>query len=74
MKVRLGEVEGEWRDDIIQRCEEANQRGDIGGMYSSLKRLVVRNKEAAEGHNITTSDFKKPFQQVPQDRYERGAD
>ena len=74
MKMRLRELEDEWWEEIIQRCEEASQRGDIGEMYSALKSLGDRNKKAAEGHNITTADFKEHFQQVSQDRYERGAE
>ena len=74
MKGRLRELEDEWWEEIIQRCEEASQRGDMGEMYSALKCLGDRNKKAAEGHNITTADFKEHFQQVSQDRYERGAE
>ena len=74
MKIRLRELERAWWDEIIQRCEEASQRGDIGEMYSALKSLGDRKKKAAEGHNITTADFKEHFQQVSQDRYERGAE
>ena len=73
MKVRLRELEKEWWDEIIRRCEEASQRGDFGEMYSALKSLGGRNQKAAEGHNITTADFKEHFQQVSQDRYESGA-
>ena len=74
MKIKLRELERAWWDEIIQRCEEASQRGDIGEMYSALKSLGDRKKKAAEGHNITTADFKEHFQQVSQDRYERGAE
>ena len=74
MKLRLRELERTWWDEIIQRCEEASQRGDIGGMYSALRNLGDRNKKAAEGHNITTADFKEHFKQVSQDRYERRED
>ena len=74
MKRRVREMERAWWDEIIRRCEEASQRGDIGEMYSALKNLGDRNKKAAEGHNITTADFKEHFQQVSQDRYERTAE
>ena len=43
MKVRLRELEKEWWDEIIRRCEEASQRGDFGEMYSALKSLGGRN-------------------------------
>ena len=74
MKIKLREFEGEWWDDIIQRCEEASQRVDIGGKYSALKSLGDKSKKASEGHNTTTADFKEHFQQVSQDSYERGAE
>ena len=64
MKIRLRELEREWWDEIIRQCEEASQRGDIGGVYSALRSLGDRNRRATEGHNITTTDFKEHFQKV----------
>ena len=43
-------------------------------MYSALKSSGDRYKKAAKGHNVTTADFQEHFQQVSQDRYERGAE
>ena len=70
MKNRLRQLEREWWDEIIEVCEEASRRGNIGEMYEALRKLGGRGRKAQEGNNITTEEFKDHFQKITQDRYE----
>ena len=45
MKRRLRELERRWWDEIINKCEEADRRGNIGEVYKTLRKLGTRGKE-----------------------------
>ena len=71
MKRRLKELEREWWQEKIDRCEEACGEGRIGEMYKILNELGMRGKQrAGRGGTLTANDFKEQFERVSQDRYE----
>ena len=63
--------EAEFWENIIDMCEEANQRNDIGTVYKLLKQLGQRGKTTAPNNTtLTKEDFKNQFQKVSQHRFE----
>ena len=71
MKRRLRELEREWWQEKIERCEAACAEGRVGDMYKILRELGIRGKrKAGRGGMLKANDFKEQFERVSQDRYE----
>ena len=63
--------EREWWDGELSRCENAAGRGDLGGMYKSLRTLGGRGvKKVETGTTITKEEFREHFKRVSEDRFE----
>ena len=63
--------EKKWWDDVLKECESAEQRGDVGGLYRSLRKLGLRGvKKEAQGTSLTTGQFKEHFMKVSEERFE----
>ena len=63
--------EKEWWDEELVRCEGASSRGDLGGMYKSLRTLGSRGvKKVKTGTTITKEEFRDHFKKVSEDRFE----
>ena len=71
MKRRMKDMEKEWWQDKIDRCEEACAQGRVGEMYEILRELGMRGKKrAGRGGALRANDFKTQFESVSKDRYE----
>ena len=71
LKGRLKELEREWWQDKIARCEEVCAEGRVGEMYKILKELGMRGrKRAGRGGMLKANDFKVQFERVSSERYE----
>ena len=67
---RLRELERNWWENIINTCEEAANREDMGTIYSTLRTLGTRDSKPITGTTITTDDFSDHLSNVSKDRYE----
>ena len=70
MKKRLRQLERLWWDEIIIECENAAEKGDMGTMYKTLRKLGTRSQKLQPGTTISTDEFKAHFSNVSKDRYE----
>ena len=71
MKRRLRDLEKEWWQEKIERCEEACAEGRVGDMYKILRELGVRGvRKAGRGGRLKANDFKVEFEMVSSERYE----
>ena len=70
MKKRLRQLERLWWDEIIIECENAAEKGDMGTMYKTLRKLGTRSQKHQTGTTISTDEFKAHFSNVSKDRYE----
>ena len=70
MKKRLRQLERLWCDEIIIECENAAEKGDMGTMYKTLRKLGTRSQKHQTGTTISTDEFKAHFSNVSKDRYE----
>ena len=71
MKRRLKELEREWWQEKIDRCEEACAEGRVSDMYKVLKELGMRGKQmAGRGGGLTSAEFKEQFESVSRERHE----
>ena len=63
--------EKEWWDGELTRCENAAGRGDLGGVYKSLRTLGGRGvKKVDTGTTITKEEFRGHFKRVSEERFE----
>ena len=70
MKKRLRQLERIWWDEIIIEGENAVEKGDMGTMYKTLRKLGTRSQKHQTGTTISTDEFKAHFSNVSKDRYE----
>ena len=70
MKGKLKELEREWWDKILDECQQANIKGDMGTMYRTLRQLGGRDRKPDTGTTLTTDEFKAHFEGVSKNRYE----
>ena len=71
LKGRLRELEREWWQEKIERCEEVCAEGRVGEMYKILRELGMRGKQrAGRGGLLKANDFKEQFERVSHERYE----
>ena len=63
-------LERRWWQDRIEECKEACERGRIGDMYKSLRKIGTKGRKAPESNRITVGEFKVHFEKVSRDRYE----
>ena len=70
MKKRLRQLERLGWDEIIIECENAAEKGDMGTMYKTLRKLGTRSQKHQAGTTISTDEFKAHFSNVSKDRYE----
>ena len=70
MKKRLRQLERLWWDEIIIECENAAEKGDMGTMYKTLRKLGTRSLKHQTGTTISTDEFKAHFSNLSKDRYE----
>ncbi|MEL7302028.1 MAG: endonuclease/exonuclease/phosphatase family protein, partial [Pseudomonadota bacterium] len=71
MKRRLRELEREWWQEKIDRCEAACEEGRVGDMYKILREIGMRGKrKAGRGGMLTANDYKRQFERVSSERYE----
>ena len=61
MKKRLRQLEKEWWKTIIEQCATAAKMGDLGTVYSTLKKLGTRDSKPQTGTTLTTDDFQQNF-------------
>ena len=70
-KTSLKKWENDWWLQMIDECQDANNRGNIGIMYQCLRKLKGRGRKKAPNSNVFTSeDFKQHLSSVSKDRYE----
>ncbi|XP_063722275.1 uncharacterized protein LOC134848689 [Symsagittifera roscoffensis] len=70
MKKRLRQLERQWWDEIIIECKNAAEKGDMGTMYKTLRKLGTRSQKHQTGTTISTDEFKAHFSNVSKDRNE----
>ena len=71
LKRELAQWEKEWWDRELTVCENAANRGDLGGMHKSLKRLGTRGvKKVDTGTTLTKEEFREQFKKVSEERFE----
>ena len=64
--------EREWWDSRIEECEQAYYSGDMLRMYRTLREIGAgNNKREQPTTTLTTTDFKKHFEDLSAQRYER---
>ena len=55
----------------FRKCKEAEERGDTGTVYKTLKEIGIRDwKGYVQTTNITTEQFKDHFEAVSKERFE----
>ena len=81
-RVEVRRERGEWRrtvrrwereywDEVIGECNQAEEVGDIGRLYKTLRRIGMKEvKKGREETNISTAGFKVHFSKVSKDRFE----
>ena len=70
MKRELREWETQWWEEIISKCKEAEERGDTGTVYKTLKEIGKRDwKGTVQTTNITTTEFKDHFEAVSKEMF-----
>ena len=71
-KKHLRRWEREWWDSRIEECEQAYYSGDMERMYRTLRETGAgNNKREQPTTTLTTTDFKKHFEDLSAQRYER---
>ena len=71
-KKHLRRWEREFWDSRIEECEQAYYSGDMGRMYRTLREIGAgNNKREQLTTTLTTTDFKKHFEDLSAQRYER---
>ena len=71
LKRKTRQWEIEWWQNIIDACEDASNRGDMGTVYKTLKQLGMRGiKTAPNTTTLTRDDFKKQFKEISENRFE----
>ena len=71
LKRNTRQWEREWWEQIITECREASERGDMGTVYKTLKKLGNRGKtKAPNTTTLTKDDFREHFKKVSDTRFE----
>ena len=61
----------EYWKSVLKECEDAEGRGDSGGVYRGLRKLGVRGMRNAKIESkVTTEEFKRQFEGVSAERFE----
>ena len=55
-----------WWDDVLKESESAEQRGNVGSLYRSLRKLGLRGVKTS----LTTGQFKEHLMKVSEERFE----
>ena len=63
--------EKEWWEGIATECKDAEDVGDIGGLYRGLRKIGLKDvKKAPVETKLTTVEFRNHFSNVSKDRFE----
>ena len=60
----LRRIETSWWEERIRECREACDRGRIGDMYKSLRKIGTKGSKAPESSMITVREFKEHFESI----------
>ena len=67
--------ENEWWENVITECKSAADRGDLGTVYKTLRKLGQRGKTRAPNTTIlTNADFREQFKSISETRFENDPD
>ena len=55
---------------MIKECSEEEEVGDIGRLYTTLKRIGLKDmKKGRQETKVTTAEFRDHFSKVSKDRF-----
>ena len=71
LKDSLKVWEREWWEGIVAECREAQDKGAIGAMYRSLRKIGQKENKTTGSANIAEEKFGRHFSAITEERYER---
>ena len=73
-KVSKKQWEEDWWLEIVNEASEAARRGDTRKLYTTLKRIGIKDSSTIEDEHFTPQEYKAHFQKVSENRFERGVE